>query len=374
MKKPSFLFYLSFLADLALFLVLSIPAEWHWLPALLITEAVMGLVRMSRRNPVLFRFIVRRLTHMVPIILAVIALGFLLMQLAPGDIFTQMILNPDISEADLERYRAAFKLDKPWYIQFFSYIWNVLHGDFGYSIVYKIPAFSLISQRAGNTLILSLATVLCAWGFSIPAGIYAAGKQYSIGDQAISVFAFFGLAIPNFFLAFLLIYFVSTTGNWLPVGGMWSVNVNDMNFFQKAADLLAHMAIPVFVLATSATASLTRIMRANMLDTLSQQYITTARAKGLSEHKVVYKHALRNAINPMISIFGFQFGAILGGAALTEAVTAWPGLGKLMLAALLSQDTFLITGSFFYGTILLVVGNLIADILLAVVDPRIRVS
>ncbi|PIE04562.1 MAG: ABC transporter substrate-binding protein [Spirochaetales bacterium] len=374
MKKKQILFYASFLADLTFLLLLVLASGWHWLLALTVVEALMGLARMSRRNPVLFRFVLRRLLHMLPILFAVIALGFLLMQLAPGDIFTQMVLNPDISEEDLERYRAAFKLDKPWYVQFFSYLWNILHGDFGFSIVYKIPAFSLISQRALNTLILSLATVLCAWGFSIPAGIYAARRQYSFGDQAISVFAFFGLAIPNFFLAFLLIFLVSKTGNWLPLGGMHAVNVGDMNIFQRFGDLLLHMIIPVFVLATSATASLTRIMRANMLDTLSQQYITTARAKGLSEHTVVYKHALRNAINPMISIFGLQFGAILGGAALVEQVTAWPGLGKLMLAALLSQDTFLITGSFFYGTILLVVGNLIADILLAVVDPRIRIN
>ncbi len=374
MKTNKLLIRLSFIADGALFLVLLLGARWHWLPALLGAEVIMGLVRMSRLSPMMFRFVLRRLVHMIPIVLAVIALGFALMQLAPGDIFTQMILNPDISQADLDRYREAFRLDKPWYVQFFYYVWNVLHGDFGYSIVYKIPAFSLISQRAMNTLILSLASILCAWGFSIPAGIYAATRQYRAGDQVISVFAFFGLAIPNYFLAFLLVFVVSKTGNWLPIGSMYSVNVNDLNVIRRFFDLLLHMIIPVFVIATSATASLTRIMRANMLEILGQQYITTARAKGLAERTVVYKHALRNAINPMISIFGYQFGAILGGSALVERVMAWPGLGSLMLEALLSQDTYLITGSFFYGTILLVVGNLMADILLALVDPRIRIS
>ncbi|MBT3276309.1 MAG: ABC transporter permease, partial [Spirochaetales bacterium] len=157
-------------------------------------------------------------------------------------------------------------------------------------------------------------------------------------------------------------------------GGMYSVDVDDMNAIQKLWDLIRHAAVPVFVLATSATAGLVRVMRANMLEILGMQYTTTDRAKGLSERKVVYKHALRNAINPMITLFGFQLGAILGGAALTENVTAWPGLGRLILRALLTQDLYLVVGSLIYSVALLVVGNLIADILLAVVDPRVRIS
>ena len=372
-KNKDFYIRLSFLADLLL-IVFLILSGTSWFLSIVMVEAVMWLVRLYWISRVLLLFIGKRLLHMIPIILSVVAIGFFLIQLAPGDIFTQMTLNPNMKPETLDRYRAAFGMDKAWYIQFFRYLWNVLHLDFGFSINYKVPVFSLVSQRAGNTLILAVTTIILAWGLSIPAGIYTATHQYKLGDQVITVFAFMGLALPSFFAAFLLIFFVSSTGSWLPIGGMWSVDVNEMNFFQKSIDLIRHMAIPVFVLSARAMASLTRIMRANMLEIMSQQYITTARAKGLTERTVVYKHALRNAINPMITIFGYQFGYILGGSALVEAVTAWPGLGTLILQGILSQDLYLVVGSLVYSVALLVIGNLIADILLGIVDPRVRIS
>ena len=347
---------------------------WSWFGTVILVEAVMWIVRLIWISPILLMFILRRLLHMIPIILTTIALGFFLIQLAPGDVFTQMALNPQVRPEALESFRRNFGLDQPWYVQFFKYLWNVLHGDFGFSENFKAPVFWLVNQRTANTLILTIPTIVLAWGFSIPAGIIAARSQYTWKDQVISVFAFFGLSIPNFFLAFLMLYLISVTGNWLPIGGMYSVDVNEMNFIQKFFDLAKHASVPVFVLATATTASLVRVMRANMLEILGMQYVTTARAKGLSERKVVYKHALRNAINPMITLFGFQLGAILGGAALTENVTAWPGLGRLILRALLTQDQYLVVGSLIYGVALLVVGNLIADILLAVVDPRVRIN
>ncbi len=364
---------ISAVLDAVLFALLLISGT-HWFLALILTEAIAWLVRLIWISPMLLRFILRRLFHMIPIILGTIAIGFLLIQMAPGDVFTQLSLNPDIRPEQLELLRRNFGLDRPWYIQFFRYIWNALRGDFGFSQIFKAPVFTLVSQRAGNTLILALATLVFAWGFSIPAGILAATKQYSFKDQVISVFAFLGLSIPNYFLAFLLLYLVSTTGNWLPIGGMYSVNVDSLNAIQKFWDLVKHAVIPVVVLSTSITASLVRVMRANMLEILSMQYITTARAKGLKERTVVYKHALRNGINPMITLFGFQIGDILGGAALVESVCAWPGLGNLILKAILSQDLYLVIGSLIYGVILLVIGNLVGDIMLAVVDPRVRIS
>ncbi len=334
----------------------------------------MWLVRCYWISRVLLLFIGKRLLHMIPIILSVVAIGFFLIQLAPGDIFTRMALNPDLRPATIDRYKAAFGLDKEWYIQFFRYIWNALHLDFGFSISYRSPVFELVRQRAGNTLILSVTTIILAWGLSIPVGIYSATHQYKIGDQIITILAFIGLALPSFFMAFLLIFFVSSTGNWLPIGGMWSVDVNQMNFLQKALDLAKHMVMPLFVMVAQSMAPLTRIVRANMLEIMSQQYITTARAKGLAEKIVVYKHALRNAINPMITILGYQFSSILGGSVLIEAVLAWPGLGTLMLQGVMSQDVYLVVGSLVYGVALLVIGNLIADILLGIVDPRVRIS
>ena len=359
----------------AVFLALLIGlAGVGWFFALVLVEFAMWLVRLIWLSPAMLRFILRRLVHMIPTLIIVIAIGFALLQLAPGDVFDQMRLNPDINPAELEKFRAQFGLDEPWYVQFFLYLWNALQGEFGFSQIYKAPVFALVQQRAAATIMLSLTALIVAWGASIPFGVIAATRQYKWQDQTISVAAFIGLAIPNFFLAFLLLYIIATTGNWLPIGGMTSSNFQELGLLAKAWDLLKHLILPAVVLGTSAMAGLTRIMRSSMLSVLNQQYIITARAKGQNERKVVYRHALRNAINPMITILGFQIGAIMSGAALVENVIAWPGLGRLILEALLAQDQYLVMGSLIYGVILLVIGNLLADILLAVTDPRVRVG
>jgi peptide/nickel transport system permease protein len=346
---------------------------WRWFASVALPELVMWMVRLYWINRPLFQFIRRRLLHMIPVVLVTLVISFFLIQLAPGDVFSQMALNPDIRKETLESFRGAFGLDRPWHVQFLRYMWNALHGDFGYSELYKAPVFTLVAQRAWNTLLLAVLALGIAWGFSIPAGIVMATKQYRWQDQVLSVFAFAGLSLPGFFVAFLIIYVVTNTGSWLPIGGMYSVDVDKLSGLGRALDLGKHMIVPVFVLSLSPSASLTRIMRANMLEVLGQQYVTTARAKGLRERLVVYRHALRNAINPMITIFGFQLGGLLGGAALVETVLSWPGLGKLILSAVMAQDTFLVMGSLVYGVALLVIGNLIADVLLALVDPRVRV-
>ena len=322
----------------------------------------------------LLRVIGRRLLNAVPILVVTLAIGFWLIQLAPGDVYTEYALNPDIRPEDLERFRANFGLDQPWYVQFGRYLWNAAQGDFGYSQTFKAPVFVLVQQRAANTLLLAVVSLLLAWGFSVPAGIIAAARQYRWQDQSIAVLAFFGLSIPNFFLASVLLYVISATGSWLPIGGMTSIDHDQLSTFGKAWDLAKHLVVPALVISTAITASLTRIMRANMLEVLSRQYVTTARAKGLAERVVILKHALRNAVNPMITILGFTIGDILGGAALVEIVIGWPGLGKLILSALLNQDPYLVSGSLIYSVVLLVIGNLVADILLAVTDPRIRVT
>ena len=332
----------TFVADFVVFLLLTLVAGMGWFGALLLTEAVFWMIRLLWLSPLMLRFIVRRLIHMIPIIIIVIALAFLLVQLAPGDIFSQMALNPAIDACELERLRDNFGLNKPWYVQFFLYIWNALRGNFGYSENFKAPVFALVGQRATNTLILAVTSLLFAWGLSIPFGVIAATKQYRWQDQTLSVFAFVGLAIPNFFLAFLLIFLIGSTGVPLLIGGMRSINSSEYGMIRATLDIMHHLILPVFVLGTSAMVGLTRIMRANMLDVLGQQYIVTARSKGQTERRVVFRHALRNAINPMVTILGFQLGSIMSGAALVENVIGWPGLGRL--------------------------------ILLAVVDPRIRIG
>ena len=322
----------------------------------------------------LLRLVIRRLLNAVPILVVTLAIAFWLIQLAPGDAYTQYALNPDIRAEDLERFRANFGLDQPWYVQFGRYLWNAAHGDLGFSQTFKAPVFTLVSQRAANTLLLAVVSLLLAWGFSVPAGVIAAARQYRWQDQSIAVLAFFGLSIPNFFLASLLLFLIASTGSWLPIGGMTSIDHGELSALGKTWDLAKHLVVPALVISTAITAGLTRIMRANMLEVLGQQYTTTARAKGLAERVVLLKHALRNAVNPMITILGFNIGEILSGAALVEIVTGWPGLGKLILSALLNQDPYLVSGSLVYGVALLMIGNLLADILLAITDPRIRVT
>lgn len=363
----------TFVLDIGLAALL-ISGGVAWLFALILTEAAMWMVRLIWISPMLLRFILRRFVNIIPVLIFVLALGFALIQLAPGDVYTQMQLNPDINPSDVEEFRENFGLNDPWYVQFVKYLWNALHGEFGYSQLYKAPVFTLVSQRALNTILLSLTTLALAWGASIPFGVIAATRQFKWQDQTVSVLAFIGLAIPNFFLAFLALYVISTTGSWLPIGGMTSSNFQEFGPIGKVLDVGKHLIVPTVVLGTAVMAQLTRIMRSSMLSVLNQQYIITARAKGQTERKVVYRHALRNAINPMITIFGFQLGEVMSGAALVEQVLGWPGLGRLILEAVLSQDLYLVVGSLIYGVILLMIGNLIADILLGVTDPRVRVS
>ena len=368
----------TFALDVVLYALLLLATDIGWFGALIVVEVPLWLLRLVWLSPMMLRFIIRRLIHMIPIVLLVVAIGFLLIQIAPGDIFSQLALNPDIRPADLEYFREQFGLTRPWYVQFVRYVWNVLRGDFGFSELFKAPVFSIVRSRAAATILLSVTSLSLAWAFSIPAGIVAATHQYKWQDQTVSVLAFIGLAIPNFFLAFLLLYIVTATSNppgtWLPIGGISSLDAGQLGWFGRMLDTARHMIIPVFVLGTSAMAGLTRIMRANMLDIMNQQYVVTARSKGQTERKVVYRHALRNAINPMITILGFQLSSILAGSALVENVLAWPGLGRVILQAIISQDLFLVMGALIYSSVLLVLGNLVADILLAVVDPRIRIG
>jgi peptide/nickel transport system permease protein len=379
MKRDEFDWRLTFIVDFVMAVALFFVTSLGVFGAIMVTEIFMWLVRLAWLSPAMLWYIVRRLFHMIPILLMVIALGFFLLQLAPGDSFTQLTLEQDIRQETIDAFRAQFGLDRPWYVQFVRYIWNVLQLDFGFSAEYKIGVFDIIQQRVGATLEISITALILAWGLSIPMGVFAAQNQYKWQDQTISVFAFIGLAIPNFFLAFLMLYFVTATsggipGTWLPIGGRTSVNFTQMTWIAQRINIIWHMIIPVFVIGTGAMAGLTRIMRANMLEIMNQQYIVTARAKGQSEKKVVFRHALRNAINPMITILGFQIAGILGGSALVENVTSWPGLGQLVLQAIFAQDMFLVIGVLTYSTVLLVIGNLIADILLAITDPRVRIG
>ncbi|MEW6087732.1 MAG: ABC transporter permease [bacterium] len=319
----------------------------------------------------MFSYIRKRIIHMVPLLLGITFFSFLIIQMAPGDYFDQLKLNPQISKITLEKMRQEFGLDRPWIVQYFNWLKNILKLDFGYSFTYHVPVFDLIKERAWNTFSLSFLSIVFIWLLAIPMGVVSAVKKEKIPDKLFSIIAFLGMSIPNFFIAFLLIFAAAKTG-WLPIGGVVSIDHETLSIPGRIADYLKHIIIPISVLVIGGLAGLMRLMRANMLEVLRSQYIITARAKGLPEYLVIYKHALRNAINPLVTIFGYEISGLLSGAALIETVTSWPGLGRLMLDAVFSQDLYLVMGSLLMSAVLLLVGNLIADILLLIVDPRIR--
>ncbi len=316
-------------------------------------------------------YIIRRLLQTIPLMLGISALTFLLLQLTPGDFLNQMAENPAISSATLEAMRSRFGLDQPWYAQYFLYLKNVfLHFDFGQSFSRHQPVFLVLKEGLLNTLLLASSAAVVTWALAIPLGVWAAVRQYSWIDKGLSMLAFVWLSIPEVLSGLLLLLLAARTG-WFPVGGMRSIDWQDLDTMGRVLDLLHHLALPALVVGLIPLASRMRQMRANLLDVLRLDYVTTARAKGLDENVVIFKHALRNALNPLITLFGFTLGYLLSGSFIAEIIFSWPGLGRLTLDALLTQDQYLVMGSVLMASAMLVLGNLIADLLLAIADPRI---
>ena len=283
-----------------------------------------------------------------------------------------MRANDQIPPEAIEDMVVRFGLDKPWPQRYVTWLGNIVfHLDFGESFSYRQPVFDVISGRLGNTLLLALGASLITWLLAIPLGVLSAVKQYTWFDKGASFVAFVGLSIPEVFFALLMLFFAAKTGLF-PTGGMRSLDWESFSIAGKALDILHHMALPALVLGTIPMAGRMRQMRANLLDVLRVDYVTTARAKGLSENTVIWKHAVRNAINPLITLFGFTLAALLSGAFIVEIVMGWPGLGSLTLEALRKQDFYLVMGSVIMASTMLLLGNLVADLLLAVADPRIR--
>lgn len=308
---------------------------------------------------------------MIPVLLGVTILSFVIMKLAPGDFLSQMKLNPQISPETIEIMRRQFGLDQPWPIQYLKWLWGIIHFDFGYSFTYRVSVTTLITERVLNTLLLTTTAALFAWLIAIPLGVYSALWRRSLFDQILSFFSFSTISIPTFFLALLGVFFAAKTG-WFPTGGVMSIDYTALSPFEKILDRIHHLVLPATVLGIVGLGSLLRIMRSNFLEMMRQPYVMTAKAKGLSSTAVTWRHIFPNAINPLITLLGFEIAGLLGGAAFTEIIFAWPGLGRLILEAVMSQDLYLVMGSLLMGSILLITGNLLADILLATLDPRIK--
>jgi peptide/nickel transport system permease protein len=324
-------------------------------------------------------FITRRILQLIPTLLIISILVFVVIQLPPGDFFDS--LQAELSESDsaaskeaLDALRTQYHLDKPKHVQYLYWIGGCMKGDFGYSFEWKRPVGSLIWDRLGNTLALSFGAFIFVWMVAIPLGIYSSRNQNSLGDHACSVIALIGICVPNFVFALVALY-VSVIYFGLSAGGMFSPEYKYAAWsIGRFLDLLKHLWIPVVVIGAAGTAGTMRVMRNSMLNVVRQQYITTARAKGVPEHLVLYKYALRVAINPMITSLGMMLPRFISGSVIVAVILGLPTAGPMFLRALQTQDMYLAGTFLMFMAILLLLGNLMSDILLAIFDPRIHLQ
>ena len=323
-------------------------------------------------------YIRKRLLLMIPTLFGISVVAFMVIQLPPGDYLTSVLASMadsgiTVDEAQMARMREVYGLDDPIYVQYWKWISGILlRGDFGYSFEWGRPVSELIWESLGPTLTVSVASLIFVWVVSVPIGIYSAVRRQSVGDHVFTFLGFIGLAIPNFILALTLMYF---TYRYLgqSVGGLYSPEFADAPWsWAKFTDLLAHLWIPVVVIGTSGTAALIRILRANLTDELNKPYVITARAKGLPEYEVLLKYPLRIALNPLVSAIGWVLPHLISGVTITAIVLNLPAAGPLLLRALVSQDMYLAGSFILLLSVLTLIGMLISDLLLAVLDPRIR--
>lgn len=316
------------------------------------------------------KYIIRRILQAVPVLIGITLLTFLIMQLAPGNPMQTMI-DPRISVEDLQKAEDNLGFNKPLIIQYWNWLNEILHGNLGYSIKTREPVARMIGERLPATLLLTITAFLISFVAGIPLGVYSATHKYTKADYGLTVFAFIGISVPSFFLGLGLIYLLSLKAGILPTSGLETIGrgYTGMVLF---VDKLKHLIMPAVILALPNMATVMRFTRSSMIDVLNQDYIRTARAKGLKEKLVRYKHALRNALIPVVTIFGLSIPFLFGGAYITETIFNWPGMGSLGIAAITAREYPVIMGLNLFTSTLVLMGSLIADIMYAFVDPRIR--
>ena len=319
-------------------------------------------------------YLLKRLGLMIPMLLGITLISFVVIHLAPGTpTDMQTTLNPKASLEAQKRLRELYGLDKPLMVQYGDWLTRLVRLDFGRSFSPdRRPVWDKIKERIGITLGLNLMSLIIILGVSIPMGVIAAYRAHSWFDKATTLFVFFGFAMPTFWLALLLIMFFGVYLDWLPISGLTSLNFRQFSLWQKLQDLGAHVILPVLVAAFGGLAGMSRYMRSNMLEVIRQDYITTARAKGLPERVVIFKHALRNALLPVITILGLSVPGLIGGSVIFESIFAIPGMGQLFYGAVMARDYPLVMGELVIGAVLTLLGNMLADVGYALVDPRIR--
>ena len=323
-------------------------------------------------------FIAHRLVHMVLTLLAISVMTFIIIQLPPGDFVTAMVSELNLQGTTIDpgamaAMRARYGLDDPVYVQYWKWISNIiLHGDFGYSLEWRRPVADLLWNRLGLTFVLAFVTLLFIWAVSFPIGVYTAVRRRTVGDYLATFVGVIGLAIPNFLFALVLMY-VAFRYFGQGIGGLFSPEFEDAPWsWGKAVDLASHLVIPTIVLGTGGTAALIRILRANLIDELGKPYVTTARAYGLPERRLLLKYPVRIALNPFVSTVGWILPTLVSGATITAVVLNLPMTGPLLLRALIAQDMYLAGSFILLLSALTLVGMLLSDLLLALLDPRIR--
>lgn len=313
------------------------------------------------------KYILKRILIAIPVLIGITLIDYAIMCLAGSPL--EMLKGPRISDAALQAKEIAAGLDKPLIVQYFVWLWQLLQGNLGYSMKSYEPVSAMIGSYIGPTLLLMGASLALSLLIAVPAGIYSAVKQYSKGDYAVVTASFIGSSIPSFFLALILIYIFTVKLGILPSGGM-----NTLGMDGSVADTIRHMVLPVTVLAVSLAGSNIRYIRSSFLEILQQDYLRTARAKGIGYKRVIWKHAMRNALLPIVTVIGMQIPMLFGGAVIIEQVFSWPGLGLMTMTAIMGRDYPVIMGVCLLSAVVVLVSNLITDILYALVDPTIQLN
>jgi len=329
-------------------------------------------------------YIIKRLLQIIPVVLGVTLIAFSLIHLAPGDPVITM-LGQHATQHEIDEARAKFGLNQPLYIQYFIWLSDVLHGDLGRSIISHEQVTIEIGSRFPNTIELAIAAMIFAILIGVIAGIVSATKQYSVADYSVMGVALFGISMPVFWLGIMLMMIFGVFLGWLPIGGRIDLMIpfNSITGFMvfdsiitgngaALISVLRHLILPAIALGTIPMAIIARTTRSSMLEILRQDFIRTERAKGLSERKVIYKHAIRNAMVPVVTVIGLNFGLLLSGAILTETVFSWPGVGRLIVDSVYDRDYPLVIGCILVFALVFVIVNLITDLLYTYIDPRIH--
>ena len=334
----------------------------------------------------MLNYIIKRTLWMIPLLIGISLISFFIMHLAPGDITNnEASFNPKTSAESRQKLRELYNLDKPVIVQYGLWLKRMVKLDFGNSFAsHRKPVFWQTTDKDGNvtkgmiqealpiTIIINVIGLIITLVLAIPLGIIAARKHMRWQDKSITLFNFIGFSVPGFWLSLILMYWLGVANDWFPISGIRSLNHDSLSTFGQLKDTLSHFFMPVIIPSVTGLASITLFVKSGMLDVLHQDYITTARAKGLNEHKVVYTHALRNALLPLITIVGLSIPGLIGGSVISEQIFAIPGMGKLFYSAVMARDFPVVMGILTIGSALTLIGNLIADIAYAWADPRVR--